>query len=328
MIAGDYNGDGKTDLILLSEGDQTTADGYNTAGIMLLAGNGDGTFLPPAQLGTGNFFLNGQLADVNGDGIPDIVVALYGTNGQPNGFYGLSTFLGEGGGAFSNPINALEPMHGQIPMIGNFYNDNAPDVMVAGAYGPVLFLGKGGTTLSLSASAASSVFGSGETFTVTMAPTLSTAKPTGTISFYDGQALLGSVALSGGQATYNSSSLAVGAHTITAAYSGDANFNVNTASATTVTVIGYVTSPGLHAERHPDVCHGQPRPECDCSTDFDGKSNLQWYCQPGVQRYTGKHSLRDQPLYGDAGFRWLANGNPGADHNDRGGQLEATNEWL
>jgi hypothetical protein len=60
--------------------------------------------------------------------------------------------------------------------------------------------------------------------------------PSGNISFYDGTALLGTAAVSGSTATLASSALAVGAHSITASYSGDANFNPNTSAATSVTV--------------------------------------------------------------------------------------------
>jgi streptogramin lyase len=60
--------------------------------------------------------------------------------------------------------------------------------------------------------------------------------PTGTVTFLDGAATLGTATLSGGSAAFMTSSLAVGNHAITAAYSGDANFNGSTSSAITQTV--------------------------------------------------------------------------------------------
>ncbi len=237
VIAGDYNSDGKPDLILLAEGEQTDTDYYTTAGVLLLPGNGDGTFGAPTQLATGNFFWNGSLTDVNNDGIPDLVLALWGTVGQPNTYYGLSTLLGKGGGAFSNPVNTLESFDSNTVLQGNFYNDNAPDFIVQTAYGPALYLGQGGTTNTLASSGASVAFGSTETFTAKLAASM-TGRPalTGTVSFYDGTTLLGSSALSSGAATYSLASLAVGTHSITALYSGDANFNPSTSAATTVAV--------------------------------------------------------------------------------------------
>jgi len=55
--------------------------------------------------------------------------------------------------------------------------------------------------------------------------------PTGTVAFYDGSTLLGSVTLASGVAAYTTSSLALGTHSITAVYSGDANFSAVTSTA-------------------------------------------------------------------------------------------------
>lgn len=57
---------------------------------------------------------------------------------------------------------------------------------------------------------------------------------TGTVTFMDGTAVLGSAALSNGVAVYSASSLAVGSHVVTASYSGDANFLPATATLTEV----------------------------------------------------------------------------------------------
>lgn len=238
VVAGDYNQDGKPDLILFTEGEATSTNFYDTAGIVLLPGNGDGTFGDSNVLATGNFFLNGTLADVNNDGIPDLIAALYHTTGQPNTYYGLATMLGMGGGSFAPPINELESLDSTLPVAGNFIsNSNAPGVIVSTAYGTAVFVGQGGTTLSLSASAASVAFGQSETLTATLTPALSgRPAPTGTITFYDGSTLLGSVSVSASTATYSASALAVGSHSITAVYSGDGNFNPNTSAAASVTI--------------------------------------------------------------------------------------------
>jgi Bacterial Ig-like domain (group 3)/FG-GAP-like repeat len=236
VIAGDYNGDGKPDLILLEIGNESAIANKDnaTAGVLLLPGRGDGTFGDLSQVGTGNFFLNGALADVNGDGQPDLVLALASANGSANTFYGLSTLLGEGGGSFSAPVNTLESMDSESPFAGNFYDDNAPDFIVRTAYGTALFLGQGGTTFSLTDSAASITFGQAETFTATVAASMANRPaPTGTVSFYDGTTLLSAVPLSSGSAAYSTSALATGSHSITAVYSGDGNFNPQASTTTT-----------------------------------------------------------------------------------------------
>jgi len=51
--------------------------------------------------------------------------------------------LGLGGGAFSVPVNQLIPENSDLPLVGNFYDDNAMDVIVEGSYGVDLFLGQG-----------------------------------------------------------------------------------------------------------------------------------------------------------------------------------------
>lgn len=81
--------------------------------------------------------------------------------------------------------------------------------------------------LALSAGTNPSVFGNSLSFTATLAP----ASATGTIVFFDGSlAISGNIPLSSGAATFVTSSLSGGTHTITAQYSGDATFNSSTSN--------------------------------------------------------------------------------------------------
>jgi hypothetical protein len=77
-------------------------------------------------------------------------------------------------------------------------------------------------------------FGETVTLTATVSandPSLGT--PTGSVSFYDGSTLLGTVAVDGsGVATLTVSSLSAGSHTITAVYNGDSTFGSSTDSLT------------------------------------------------------------------------------------------------
>jgi len=67
------------------------------------------------------------------------------------------------------------------------------------------------------------------TFTATVSSPASI--PTGSVSFYDGTTLISSGTLTaGGVATYTTSSLAIGTHSLTVTYSGDANFASVTSS--------------------------------------------------------------------------------------------------
>ncbi len=92
------------------------------------------------------------------------------------------------------------------------------------------------TTTTVSASSTQATSGQTITFTATVAPQSGTGVPTGSITFLDGQSQLAVVALNAGAASFSSANLAVGTHTITAAYSGDANYAASTSAALTVTV--------------------------------------------------------------------------------------------
>jgi hypothetical protein len=78
------------------------------------------------------------------------------------------------------------------------------------------------------------------TFTATAAgPSGNMTVPTGTVTFMDGTNALGTGSLTASaQATYSTSSLSTGSHSITAVYGGDANFAGSTSAALTQTVNG------------------------------------------------------------------------------------------
>jgi hypothetical protein len=93
---------------------------------------------------------------------------------------------------------------------------------------------KAAPTLALLPSANSAFVSNAVTFTATLS--LAAEAQKGTVSFYDGTALLGAVAVSSGKAAYTTSTLAAGSHSITAAYSGDADFAAATSGVVTVAI--------------------------------------------------------------------------------------------
>jgi hypothetical protein len=68
---------------------------------------------------------------------------------------------------------------------------------------------------------------------VTFTATISSfaTPPTGTVSFYDGTTQLGTGTVAGGMATFTTSALTSGSHSITAAYSGDSSYGPATSGA-------------------------------------------------------------------------------------------------
>jgi hypothetical protein len=100
------------------------------------------------------------------------------------------------------------------------------------------------TTSHVSSSSNPQAFGSEVTFTATVTATGS-SDPTGSVTFKDGGSTLGSVALTGlgggsAEATYSTSALALGSHTITAEYVSDSAEFANSSSILTQ----FINTPG------------------------------------------------------------------------------------
>ena len=112
-----------------------------------------------------------------------------------------------------------------------------------------------GTTSGVTSSANPSVSGQPVTFTATVkAKTAGAGIPTGTVTFNDGASPLGTGTLNGaGQATFVTSTLAVGAHPITASYGGDATFSGSTSSTLTQTVKKASTATVVSSSANPSL---------------------------------------------------------------------------
>jgi len=111
-----------------------------------------------------------------------------------------------------------------------------------------------GTTTGVDSSINPSVSGQPVTFTATVtAKSPAAGTPTGTVTFKDGSRTLGTGTLDGsGQATFVTSTLAVGSHSISASYGGDASFNGSTSPKFTQTV-KYGTTTSASSSANPSV---------------------------------------------------------------------------
>ena len=112
------------------------------------------------------------------------------------------------------------------------------------------------TATALQSSNASSVFGQSVTFTATVSATAPGAgTPTGTVQFKrNGTDIGGQRTLNGsGVATFATDELAVGGHTITAVYEGDASFTTSTSADLTQTVELAQTNTELELSDNPTV---------------------------------------------------------------------------
>jgi len=99
-------------------------------------------------------------------------------------------------------------------------------------------------------------FGSAVTFTATVAPSVSGASATGSVTFFDGSTSLGTATVSSNSAQLNVSSLAAGSHSITAKYGGDGNFNGSTSATLTETVNAAPTTTTVLSKLNP-ASYGQ-----------------------------------------------------------------------
>ncbi len=86
------------------------------------------------------------------------------------------------------------------------------------------------TSTTLTSSASTVSVGTNVMLSATVAPTSGSGTPTGSVSFMDGTNTLAVVSLSNGEASYSTTTLAVGVHSITAVYSGDSNFSGSTST--------------------------------------------------------------------------------------------------
>ncbi|HVF69825.1 MAG TPA: Ig-like domain repeat protein [Xanthomonadales bacterium] len=103
------------------------------------------------------------------------------------------------------------------------------------------------TATTLSSSPNPSTSGQNVTFT---SPVSGVCGPTGTVNFYNGAALLGSGAIAGGTASFSTTGLPVGNHSISATYGGNAACDSSTSATITQTVnagaCAVTTSPAVH----------------------------------------------------------------------------------
>ncbi|MGD0812821.1 MAG: Ig-like domain-containing protein [Verrucomicrobiota bacterium] len=125
-----------------------------------------------------------------------------------NAIYG-----GGSGAALGEPLDILVGVQGTTNLLQLDFDDVTLSAGIV-------------TTTSLSSSQDSSSNGVSVNFTATVsAPTGSSAPTSGTVTFMDGNITLGTGALNGSNiATFSTSALSLGAHTITAVYGGGGNY--------------------------------------------------------------------------------------------------------
>jgi hypothetical protein len=126
VVVADVNGDGKLDLIVANCGSPSQTNCVSTSNsgnVAVLLGNGDGTFQAAVTYSLGASGGSAvAVADVNGDGKPDLIVA---TGSNTAGLVGV--LLGNGDGSFQAEApygsGGLSPLAVAVANLGNGHVD-------------------------------------------------------------------------------------------------------------------------------------------------------------------------------------------------------------
>ena len=227
VAAADLNGDGKLDIV-------TANSGNNSVTVLLANSSGGYTAATGSPFPVGMIPRSVALADINGDGKPDIGAANAGDNT-------VTVLLGNGGGGFTaaagSPFNG-----GTTPfsvVAGDFNGDGRADLAITD-------VGGGGVTVLLGAPAPSTstltttagatvVYGASIPLTLKVAST-GFGVPTGAGMFLDGSTALGTATQTSTPYLFNATGLDTGTHSLTASYGGDAGSLASVSAAISVAV--------------------------------------------------------------------------------------------
>ncbi len=228
-IAADLNGDGKADIL---------------AGSTVLL-NDYGLTSPALASSTTSLGVSASAISVGASvTLTATVSGATGSTGTPTGtvtFYDGTTVLGArtltaGVATYSTiglPVgsDSLTAVYGGDSNFGGSTSGASIVVVSAVVVTPV------GTSTALAVSPTTAVSGTSISFTATVTPASGTTVPTGTVTFLDGATALGMGTLNeSGVATYATSFLAVGTHSITAAYGATSSFSASTSTAVSLTI--------------------------------------------------------------------------------------------
>ncbi len=129
LSLSDLNGDGKLDMVVLNQG--TLGMAGDPGGIMLFLGKGDGTFQPPVAIAVRNNPSALVVADVNGDGKPDLIVGTYDLSFHDY----VAVLLGNGDGTFKSAVYYPGQFGMQDLIIADMDGDGKPDIVMASCCG-------------------------------------------------------------------------------------------------------------------------------------------------------------------------------------------------
>ncbi len=150
FAAADLNGDKNLDLVVADAGAEGTTPPV-AGSVLVYLGNGNGTFQTPKVLDAPAYPQSVAIADVNHDGIPDIVVISAPSEDAENFVSTVYVFLGEGNGSFGAAISTTLDEYADGLQVGDLNGDGFPDLAIASCCGfanSEVWAGKGDGTFS------------------------------------------------------------------------------------------------------------------------------------------------------------------------------------
>jgi hypothetical protein len=221
LAVTDVNGDGKPDVLVTNQCVSTTNCAIGAVSVLL---DNPGPFTTKTVVTTsGSPSFVGQSVTFTAT-----VKWTYGTvpDGEVVTFYDGTTAIGIGATASGVATFTTSSLTAKTHYIKATYAGDATFMPSSGTVKQVVE--KYPTTTTISSSLNPSQFGQAVTFTAHV--TSSGPAPTGSVKFLDGTLAIGSKTLSGGVAKLTKSTLAVGTHSITAHYNGDAASSTSTSA--------------------------------------------------------------------------------------------------
>ena len=121
VAVGDIDGNGTPDLVPI------TTDNFSSTTVSIMLGDGHGNFQPPSAQQTFPGYGPGPeyLADINGDGKPDLVLAVQQTSGTA---YSI-LWLQNTGGSFGPPTTLVMSTPSNNFCVADFNGDGKPDIL-------------------------------------------------------------------------------------------------------------------------------------------------------------------------------------------------------
>jgi len=265
VIVADVNHDHKLDLVV--ENNQCCGSPNGLVGVLL--GNGDGTFQPVVtyESGLGGWGTSAQVADVNGDGHPDLIVADQCAGADCNNQGLVGVLLGNGDGTFQAAVTySAGGFLTNWVAVAELNGDGKPDLLVAnqcadnssvcaqtsvGALLNATTVSKFTTSTALSSSLNPALFGERVIWSALVTSSGSVV-PTGTVKFSSNGHTVGAAMLnSRGIAKLTKSNLNAGSNLIISIYSGDAANEGSTSSVLDQIILPTTSATTLVASVNP-----------------------------------------------------------------------------